>query len=303
MARSSTSHAPSGRAVEKCTASPRPAAHLGGQRAGVVDHQQVARQQQAGQVAESTVTDLPGGAPADQQPDAVPGQAARLGRVVRLELGGQGEVEDHETMRAAACRGGSRWAARYRPLGSRSATSRVNAGTTVSRPGPVGDVLAREGLLVHVGAQVARVGPPDPDRELLGGQHVRGLLQGGLGRAVAAPARVGLHRRVRGDVQHRAAAGPQQRQQQLGQRDRRDHVHLERGPQLVHRVVGQRGQRAGAQRARVVDQQVEPARGLRRAQQRGPVGRVGDVAREGGDGARGCRARRRRGHRRSGRRG
>ena len=67
--------------------------HLGGQRAGVVDHHQVARQQQAGQVAESTVTDLLGSAPADQQPDAVPGQAARLGRVVRLELGGQGEVE------------------------------------------------------------------------------------------------------------------------------------------------------------------------------------------------------------------
>ena len=152
-------------------------------------------------------------------------------------------------------------------------------------PGPVGDVLAGEGLLVHVGAQVARVGPPHPDGEFLGGQDVRGLLQGGLGRAVAAPPRVGLHRRVRGDVQHRAAAGAQQRQQQLGQRDGRDHVHLERGAQLVHRVVGQRGQRAGAQRARVVHQQVQPARGLRRPEQRGPVRGVGDVARDGGDGA------------------
>ena len=138
---------------------------------------------------------------------------------------------------------------------------------------------------MHVGAQVARVGPPHPDGEFLGGQDVRGLLQGGLGRAVAAPPRVGLHRRVRGDVQHRAAAGAQQRQQQLGQRDGRDHVHLERGAQLVHRVVGQRGQRAGAQRARVVHQQVQPARGLRRPEQRGPVRGVGDVARDGGDGA------------------
>src|SRR5271165_161508 len=59
-------------------------------------------------------------------------------------------------------------------------------------PWPVRYVLPGEGLLVQVGAQVAGVGPPHADRELLGGQHVRRLLQGGLGGAVAAPARVGL---------------------------------------------------------------------------------------------------------------
>jgi hypothetical protein len=69
---------------------------LGGQRAGVVDDQQVAGQQQAGQAGEGVVADLAGGPPADQQPDAVPGPAARLRRVVRLELGGQVEVEDLE---------------------------------------------------------------------------------------------------------------------------------------------------------------------------------------------------------------
>ena len=63
-------------------------ADLGRQRAGGVDHQQVAGQQQAGQVGEGVVTDLAGGAAADQQPHAVAGQAARLGRVVRLALGG-----------------------------------------------------------------------------------------------------------------------------------------------------------------------------------------------------------------------
>ena len=42
---------------------PAAGAYLGGQRAGVVDDQQVARQQQAGQVAERVVADLPGGPP------------------------------------------------------------------------------------------------------------------------------------------------------------------------------------------------------------------------------------------------
>ena len=260
--------------------------HLGRQRRGGVDDQQVAGEQQAGQVGEAVLADLAGRPAADQHPDPVPGQAARLGRVVRLQRGGQGELvqcgqRGHELTGSR----GIRCAARYRPLGSRCVTSRTNAGTTDGGLGPVRDVLAGEGQLVHVGAQVAGIGPPDPQRRLLGGQHVRGLLQGGLGRAVAAPARVGLHRRVRGDVQHRAAAGAQQRQHQLGQRDRRDHVHLERGAQLVRRVVGQRGQRAGAQRAGVVDEQVEPARGARRGEQGGPVRRVGDVAGNRGDGA------------------
>src|ERR1035437_5926440 len=97
-------------------------------------------------------------------------------------------------------------------------------------PRPVRDVLAGEGPLVHVGAQVARVGPPDADRELLGRQHVRRLLQCGLGGAEATPARVRLHGRVRGDVEHGAAVRAQQRQQLLGQRDGRDDVYTDSGP-------------------------------------------------------------------------
>ena len=136
---------------------------------------------------------------------------------------------------------------------------------------------------MHLGAQVSRVHPPDPDGDLLGGQHVAGLLQRGLGRAVAAPPRVRLDRGVGGDAEHGAAALAQGGQQHLGERDRGDHVHLEGRAQFVEREVGDGGQRARAQRARVVDEQVRAAQGLGRAAQVAAVGRVGDVPGERGD--------------------
>ena len=148
---------------------------------------------------------------------------------------------------------------------------------------PVGDVLAGERRLVHVGAQVAGIDPPDPDGDLLGRQHVAGLLERGLGRSVAAPAGVRLDRGVGGDAEHGAAALAQRRQQQLGQGERGDHVDLEGGAQLVEREVGDRGQRAGAQCPGVVDQQVRAAQGVGRAAQVGAVGWVGDIAGKRGD--------------------
>ena len=62
-----------------------------GQGRGVVDDQQVARLEQLGKVAEARVGDPPVAAGRDQQPDLVAREPARLGRLVSLELGRQGE--------------------------------------------------------------------------------------------------------------------------------------------------------------------------------------------------------------------
>ncbi len=133
---------------------------------------------------------------------------------------------------------------------------------------------------MHVRAQVAGVYPPDADGGLFRGEHMRGLLERRLRRAVAAPARVRLHRRVRGDVQHRAAALAQCREEQLNERDRRYDVRLERGSQLPGRVVGEGGQRGRAERAGVVHQQVDLPGDHGELF---PVRRVGDVAGQRGD--------------------
>src|SRR5439155_12702224 len=51
----------------------------------------------------------------------------------------------------------------------------------------IGDVLAREGVLVHLGAHVAGVDRVDVKVGVLGAEHGADLLERGLGGAVAAP--------------------------------------------------------------------------------------------------------------------
>ena len=70
----------------------------------------------------------------------------------------------------------------------------------------VGDVLAGEGVLVHLGAHVAGVDGQHPQLGVLGGEHPADVVERGLGGAVAAPALVGLDRRVGRDVDDDGAA-------------------------------------------------------------------------------------------------
>jgi hypothetical protein len=69
------------------------AEQAGRERAGVVDHQQVARLEQPGQLVEAVVADRPGGAVDGQQPDVVAAQAPGLRRGGRLQLRGEPEPD------------------------------------------------------------------------------------------------------------------------------------------------------------------------------------------------------------------
>ena len=153
-------------------------------------------------------------------------------------------------------------AARYRPLGGRSSSSLQQGGNDGVRLGPVRDVLAGEGLLVHLRPHVARVERVAPQPRLLLAQHGGELVKPGLRRAVAAPAGIGLDGGVRADVDDGAAGGGERLDDGLDQRQRRDHVGLVDLTQLIDPIVGQLRQRAGAERAGVVDQQVQPSAGL-----------------------------------------
>ena len=73
----------------------------------------------------------------------------------------------------------------------------------------------------------------------------------------------------------------QERQGELGQRERREHVDRVDLLEHVERVVGERRLGARAEQARVVDQQVECGAGGR--DERRAVSGVGDVAGEGDD--------------------
>ena len=76
----------------------------------------------------------------------------------------------------------------------------VAAGAAVLRRGAVGDVLPGERLLVHLGPHVAGVDGVDPQGRVLGGEDAGDLVGRRLGRAVAAPALVGLDGGVLEDV-------------------------------------------------------------------------------------------------------
>ena len=137
-----------------------------------------------------------------QHPALVAGQTSRFGGVVASRLGREFERPDGAQRRSA---GSCRSAARKRPLGRSVVEQREQRRARRSRGlGTVGDVLAGEGVLVHLRAHVTGVDRVHAQRRLLGGQHRGELVQGGLRRAVAAPALVRLDRGVRRDVQHRA---------------------------------------------------------------------------------------------------
>ena len=134
---------------------------------------------------------------------------------------------------------------------------------------------------MHVGGHVAGVDRVAPQLGVLDAEDGGQLVERGLAGAVAAPALVGLDGRVGGDVDDPPARARERRQEGRGERERRDDVHGEDPLEVVGPQAGQRRQRAGAELAGVVDQQVEaPADG--RGEGR-PVGRVGDVAADGGD--------------------
>ena len=145
----------------------------------------------------------------------------------------------------------------------------------------VGDVLAGEGGLVHVGAEVAGVDAEHGHVGLLLGQHPGEVLEGGLRRAVAAPALVRLGGGVRGDGDHRAVRAAQSRERSLHQPQRADDVGVEQGGQVVGGEGGDVGERAGSEVPGVEDDELGAAEPLGLGDELVDVGGVALVAGEG----------------------
>jgi hypothetical protein len=70
-----------------------PRGYCRGEGRGDVDGEHVARVQEIGEVAEAGVLGAAGAAAGDQQADVVAGEAARLGRLARVEAAGDLERE------------------------------------------------------------------------------------------------------------------------------------------------------------------------------------------------------------------
>ena len=150
----------------------------------------------------------PGRATSSRTPSRVGGGAVASRPAGQFERGGHRLASGRRQPRPTRRRG----SARRRP-GIEQPEQRRDHGRGLR---PVADVLAGEGGLVHVGAHVAGVHGIDAKVGLLGGEDGAELVEGGLGRPVAAPARVGLDGRVGADVQHDPAGRAQPRRQQPG---------------------------------------------------------------------------------------
>ena len=74
------------------------------------------------------------------------------------------------------------------------------------------------------------------------------------------------------------------RHRRLRKRERRHQVDLEDVAQHVEGIVGERGLRARAEQAGVVDDRIDTAEPDRRLHQCPPMTGIGDVARDGDDG-------------------
>ena len=132
-----------------------------------------------------------GVADAHEQPDVVAAAATGLGRLVRLVRGVEHEVESG---------GGQAWCRSWLPrCRGREGTCLVpstrdvaldegdEAGNALGRLRSIGDVLAGERVLVHLGAHVAGVDDEHPTPRLLDGEDPARVLERGLRRAVPAP--------------------------------------------------------------------------------------------------------------------
>ena len=182
-----------------------------------VDHDHVAGLEQLGQLGERVVADRPLPAPGDQKPHLVAGEAASLGRLVGLERGLQLE---RERGHAGTAEAGRRQLARPVATARKIALDQPEqAGHAVLGRRAVGDVLARERVLVHLRPHVAGVDRVDPQRRVLLGKDRRGLVERGLRGPVAAPAGVRLDGGVGADIDDHAAVG-HARQDELGEPDR-----------------------------------------------------------------------------------
>ena len=276
--RSSTTQSPSSRAVDQCSGTTTPSARRAGSRPGSVPEVLTTTRSpgssSSGRSRNATVA-VPSGRTAMSRTSSR-WRPVPLRRCRGLGVGGERERRRHRVAPAD-----SRSAARYRPLGRSPSISASRRRDDGLRRRPVADVLAREGGLVHVGRHVAGVDRVDPQLRVLDGEDGGELVEGGLARAVAAPARVGLDGGVRADVHDPAAGAAEGREDGLDERERRDGVDGEDAQELVGRQVGELRQRARAEVAGVVDEQVEP-RADRLGQGRA-VPRVGDVPGDGGD--------------------
>ena len=124
-----------------------------------VDDQRSPARKHARQVGERDVLDV-GVAVRHQQPHVVATAAPYLGRLVRLER----RVERDRERGVGRCRRAPARRSSTRPprhvrdrSGDRRRSSATSPGTTVVGQRPVGDVFARERVLVHLGAHVAGI--------------------------------------------------------------------------------------------------------------------------------------------------
>ena len=197
---------------------PRPvdAGHRRGQSARRVDDDEVALVEKAGQLREVRVHERAVALVGHEHAHRVPRHAACLGRRSRLELGGQheggqpgkgpgrcrGEDGHDRSLPTASSGAGRRVGQAVAPARRCLLDQAYEVGHDLVGPRSVRDVLAGEGVLVHLRPHVAGVDGPHAQRRLLGGEHGAHVVEGRLGEPVSSPPLVRLDRSVRGDVEH-----------------------------------------------------------------------------------------------------
>ena len=262
------------------------AGDLGGQGSRGVDDHEVAFVEHPGELGEGGVHQGPVLPVGHQHPDRVAGQPPGLGRGRCLQFGRAGR---RRAVRRAVARPRSVMActpaiadlqvdSSVPPTGPVTGDEVEECGDDRCRIGPVRDVLAGKGVLVHLGPHVAGIDRPHPQTRLLHGQHGTEVVERGLGRAVAAPPLVWLYRGIRRHVEDPGVGrGREGGQCLLEQGQRGDDVRLQDLAERRERVGAETGAGERPQGAGVVHHQVDSAQRVGCGDQFAPVPRVGDV--------------------------
>src|SRR6185312_5317080 len=150
------------------------------------------------------------------------------------------------------------------------------------RQGTVADILAGEGLLVHLRAHITGINPVDTQGRIFGGENIRKLFERCFTRSISTPALIGLDTCIAGNI-HYTGTRLQLLLEVLDKGKRSDNIRTIYLLKHIEWIIQQVRLWAWAKDTGIIHQCVQPTRFLCGLHESTTMPRIGYIARNSND--------------------